>query len=234
MSGRYGYGGSYPPSSYYDSSDDELSPVKSNAATSSSGRPRAINDMLKAALEKAAEEGEGDEEPEVLPPPPDSVRGRSSADDMDEDSDGEATYQSKKGTARTESIDKAKAHAARIAMEEEEKRVAALTFDENALLPFDDMKERSKYIPLRLSYEERKSLRTVNAAINVSDYTNMVDIAFKSKARRTNVRLQKIVALLSGLVASTSYDEAQRILDDRNFEEHEDMIAKKLEIARSN
>jgi hypothetical protein len=66
-------------------------------------------------------------------------------------------------------------------MEEEERKIAALTFDHDALLPFDDMRERAKYIPIRLTYEERKNLRLVNAAINVSDYTTSIDVAFKNK-----------------------------------------------------
>jgi hypothetical protein len=221
-----------------DSDDDDDDINRSTSSSSTSGRKsgvRSINEQLKLALAQAAEAGEGDEEPEVLPPPPDSDRGRDEnmkvSNDNDEDSDEEIekAFQSKKSTQRQESM---KIEKARVAMEEEERRVAALTFDEDALLPFDDMKERAKYIPLRLSYDERKSLRTVNAAINVSDYTNTIDVQFKSKARRKHVQLQRIVAFLSGIVACTSYDKAQEILEDRNFEEHEIMLRDKLEIAR--
>ena len=35
--------------------------------------------------------------------------------------------------------------------------------------------ERSKYIPLRLSYEERKYLRLVKATMNGAEYTDLVD-----------------------------------------------------------
>jgi hypothetical protein len=87
-------------------------------------------------------------------------------------------------------------------MEEEERRVAALSFDPDALLPFENMTERAKYIPLRLTYEERKSLRMVTAAIGVSDYTNSCDVVFKSKAKRNHTMLQYIVAFLSGIVAA--------------------------------
>ena len=117
-------------------------------------------------------------------------------------------------------------------MEEEERRVAALSFDPDALLPFDNMMERAKYIPLRLTYEERKSLRMVNAAIGVSDYTNSVDVQFKNKAKRSHTQLQYIVAFMSGIVAATDYEKGQEVLKDRNFEPYEGLIRDALEIAR--
>eukprot|EP01104_Vermistella_antarctica_P013200 TRINITY_DN3964_c0_g1_i2.p1 TRINITY_DN3964_c0_g1~~TRINITY_DN3964_c0_g1_i2.p1 ORF type:complete len:131 (-),score=44.33 TRINITY_DN3964_c0_g1_i2:183-575(-) len=36
--------------------------------------------------------------------------------------------------------------------------------------------DRARYIPLRLSLKERKKLRLVEASLNVSDYTDKVDI----------------------------------------------------------
>ena len=82
--------------------------------------------------------------------------------------------------------------------DDEEAKVAMLNDINNAVnLPSatsDDMVERAKYIPIRLTYEERKSLRLVSAAIHVSDYTNSVDVVFKNRARRHHVRLQQIVS----------------------------------------
>ena len=74
-----------------------------------------------------------------------------------------------------------------------EERRAAETEDEldaGVPLPCDDMLERAKYIPLRLSYEERKVLRLVMAAVNVSDYTSVVDVDFRSRTRRRHTQLQ--------------------------------------------
>jgi len=36
--------------------------------------------------------------------------------------------------------------------------------------------ERTKYIPLRLTYEERKYLRLLEATLNVSEYTGNVNV----------------------------------------------------------
>lgn len=122
--------------------------------------------------------------------------------------------------------------------EEEESKVSMMAemedFDE-ANLPAatsESMLERSKYIPIRLTYEERKGLRLISAAVNVSDYTNTVDVAFKNKARRHQKQLQQIVAFLSSVVAATSYDDGQTVLRDRNFEPYAKLIRKNLEIAR--
>lgn len=92
--------------------------------------------------------------------------------------------------------------------------------------------ERAKYIPLRLSYEERKALRLVNAAINVSNYTSAVDKEFKSKSRRNQQQLQHICAFLSGLVSANDYAEGQDVLADRNFIPFEGYLRDVLEIAR--
>lgn len=67
------------------------------------------------------------------------------------------------------------------------------------------MEERAKYIPLRLTYEERKELRLVNATITVSNYTNAVDLPFKSKAKRHHAQLQAIVSFLSGTVCTVNF-----------------------------
>ena len=248
------YGGSaYNYKRYYqDDSDEDTSGLGSKAK---GGSKRSINEQLSMALANADKEGEGDEAPEVLPAPTLAERGLEKLDNeverkmsigSDDDDEMESTFKDVEGQKRkavgeekemsmsagTRRVEEAKHEKARIAMEEEERRVAALTFDPDALLPFENMKERAKYIPLRLTYEERKSLRMVNSAINVSDYTNTVDVEFKKKARRQHVQLQQIVGFLSGIVACTGHEEGQIILEDRNFEAYENMLRTKMEISR--
>lgn len=197
-------------------SDDERS------SSSSSNEPvRTINELLKNALRFASEPGEGDEEPEVLP----ALRGEEKYTKHGVGDDDNMSAEEKKEI--NERLAKQRA------IEIEEKRVADLTFDYDAIiLPSENMVERAKYIPLRLTYEERKVLRLVYASINVSDYTNTVDIPFKNKAKRHHTQLQYIVAFLSGLIAATDYQKGQEVLEDRNFSKYIDMIKNHLEIAR--
>lgn len=53
------------------------------------------------------------------------------------------------------------------------------------------MIERCRWIPLRLTYEERKWLRLCQAALNVSEYTDKVDVyTYGSKAKRMAAQLR--------------------------------------------
>jgi Protein of unknown function (DUF2009) len=168
-----------------------------NSRQSDSQSPSAtcsINDTLKRALERAAAPGEGDEEPEVM---------------KDEYASSSPYYISAKAEEKAlREIEAAKLRE----LFEEECRVAALSFDQNAIIrASEDMRERSRYIPLRLSYEERKTLRLVNAAINVSDYTNVIDVPFKNAAKRQHLQLQQVVAFLSGIIAAVDYGKGQEV-----------------------
>jgi hypothetical protein len=175
-----------------------------------------INELLMKALEEAAKPGVGDEDPEILPAPAHTSSGVAA----EEEDAPEAKIR------RNEQEEKNKA------IEEEERRVAEMNFDYDALLPSSSLRERAKYIPLRLSYEERKDLRLVNAAINVADYTNTVDVVFQNKARRQHTQLQYIVAFLTGLIAATSFATGQEVLANRNFSLYQELIQRLLEIAR--
>lgn len=59
--------------------------------------------------------------------------------------------------------------------------------------------ERSKYIPLRLTLEERKYLRLLEAALNVSEYTDKIDvIVYSSKTKRMVAQIRELCAIMSG------------------------------------
>lgn len=73
--------------------------------------------------------------------------------------------------------------------------------------------ERAKYIPLRLQLDERKSLRLLEAALSVSEYTDRVDVlSWKSKTSRIHVQIKDICAILSGLMVATNYSKGQQLV----------------------
>lgn len=79
--------------------------------------------------------------------------------------------------------------------------------------------ERSKYIPLRLTLEERKYLRLLEAALNVSEYTDKIDIlSYGSKSKRIVAQIKELCAILSGLVLAADYKVGQELFQDRDFE----------------
>ena len=68
--------------------------------------------------------------------------------------------------------------------------------------------ERAKFIPLRLTLTERKYLRLLDAALQVSEYTDKVDILmYGSKVKRIVQQIREICAILSGLVLAADYKQ---------------------------
>lgn len=175
-----------------------------------------FNEALSKALELATQPGDEDE-------------------DLVIDADGNIGKRSDMSDSKEDGIQKEILQRRFEAEESKAASFAAMEALKNETLPSatsESMLERAKYIPIRLTYEERKGLRLVSAAVNVSDYTNTVDVVFKNKARRPHVQLQQIVAFLSSVVAATGYDDGQVVLRDRDFVPYEKLIRKNLEIAR--
>lgn len=94
--------------------------------------------------------------------------------------------------------------------------------------------ERAKYIPMRLTLSERKFLRLLEAALNVSEYTDKIDtIGFGlSKAKRIVQQIRELCAILSGLVLSADYKQGQELFQDRDFQSNEDFYQKIFELGR--
>ncbi|GAB5588723.1 hypothetical protein Unana1_03623 [Umbelopsis nana] len=108
----------------------------------------------------------------------------------------------------------------------EPKKAAGPTFEEIMI-------HKAKYIPLRLSLDERKYLRLLEAALNVSEYTDRVDgFVHKSKAKRIVAQIKDICAVLSGLVTACDYRRGQELFADRTFEQNEEFFQKIFEIGR--
>ncbi|KAJ2671916.1 hypothetical protein GGI25_005305 [Coemansia spiralis] len=95
------------------------------------------------------------------------------------------------------------------------------------------IKERAKYIPLRLTLKERKYLRLLEAALNVSEYTDKIDILmYSNKTKRIVAQIKELCAILSGLLLASDYKAGQALFEDRQFEDNEDFYQKIFEIGR--
>nr|CAG8467603.1 14730_t:CDS:10 [Entrophospora candida]CAG8469270.1 10638_t:CDS:10 [Entrophospora candida] len=96
------------------------------------------------------------------------------------------------------------------------------------------LEERSKYIPIRLTLSERKFLRLLEAALNVSEYTDKIDIISynSSKSRRILHQIKDLCAILSGLMVASDFKKGQELFANKSFEDNEEFFQKIFEIGR--
>lgn len=95
--------------------------------------------------------------------------------------------------------------------------------------------ERAKYIPMRLTREERMVLRLVEAALVVSEYTDQVDVLTYSRAKtkhRIHAQIKNICSILTGLMVASDYAGGQKLIRDRDFAENEVFFKTAFEIGR--
>jgi hypothetical protein len=94
--------------------------------------------------------------------------------------------------------------------------------------------ERAKFIPLRLTLSERKYLRLLEAALQVSEYTDKIDIfgLSSSKTKRIVHQIRELCAILSGLVLSADYKQGQGLFSDKDFEANEEFYQQIFELGR--
>jgi hypothetical protein len=94
--------------------------------------------------------------------------------------------------------------------------------------------ERTRYIPVRLALGERKYLRLLDAALQVSEYTDKIDtLGFGySKAKRIVHQIRELCAILSGLVLAADYKQGQELFTDRDFAANFDFYQRVFELGR--
>ncbi|CCA70666.1 hypothetical protein PIIN_04602 [Serendipita indica DSM 11827] len=93
---------------------------------------------------------------------------------------------------------------------------------------------RAKFIPLRLTYGERKYLRLLEAALTVSEYTDRIDVYVfnKSKAKRIVQQIREICSIISGLLVAADYKEGQELFESRDFSANADFYQRVFELGR--
>ena len=96
------------------------------------------------------------------------------------------------------------------------------------------LRDRSRYIPLRLLPRERQLLHLLTAALSVSEYTSRVDIlpTHMTRTKRMVVQLKQICAILSGLVVASDFSQGQKMLVEREFSDHAEWFKSVFEIGR--
>lgn len=94
--------------------------------------------------------------------------------------------------------------------------------------------ERAKYIPLRLSLLERKYLRLLEAALNVSGYTDKIDtIQFGvSKSKRIVAQIRELCSIMAGLLLAADYKEGQQLFQNKDFQANEKFYQQVFELGR--
>jgi hypothetical protein len=93
--------------------------------------------------------------------------------------------------------------------------------------------ERSKFIPLRLTYNERKYLRLLEAGLNVCEYTDKIDVVvYGSKSKRIVAQIKELCSILSGLTLAADYKAGQELFKDRDFENNSEFFQNMFELGR--
>lgn len=95
------------------------------------------------------------------------------------------------------------------------------------------IKDHCRFIPMRLTPQERKMLRLLEAALNVSEYTDKVDVLmFSSKAKRMIAQLKEMCSILSGLVVASDMKEGQELIKDKEFAQNAEWFQAVFELGR--
>ncbi|OEJ88596.1 UPF0652 protein [Hanseniaspora osmophila] len=109
--------------------------------------------------------------------------------------------------------------------------LSSKTSIEDSALKF--LQKNIQYIPIRLTHEERHLLRLLEAALEVSEYTDRVDIlSYKSKTKRIVAQLKEICSILCGLTIASDLKIGKKLLEMKNFEDNAAWFQDVFEIGR--
>ncbi|KAL4137831.1 hypothetical protein PRIC2_001341 [Phytophthora ramorum] len=94
------------------------------------------------------------------------------------------------------------------------------------------MKEAA-FVPLRLDENERALFNLLDAALNVSEYTDKVDVlSYRSPVKRVVHELNETFGVLSGLMIANDFRQGRRLVQDKQFKDNEEFFRQVFEIGR--
>ncbi|EKX41270.1 hypothetical protein GUITHDRAFT_96082 [Guillardia theta CCMP2712] len=101
----------------------------------------------------------------------------------------------------------------------------------------DRLIESSKYIPLRVSGEERTLLKLLEGALEVSEYTDKVDVVRGWSFRNTKAdvireEIADLLQLLLGLIVAGNPTKGSEIVKNKQISQNEEFFQRVLEIGR--
>lgn len=97
-----------------------------------------------------------------------------------------------------------------------------------------ELMKSAGFVPMRLTFDERRLLRLIESALHVSEYTDRVDIAMyaSNKARRITTQIKQMCAILSGLFVAHNYEQGSALIKERDFSENAEFFKMVFEIGR--
>ncbi|KAE8989538.1 UPF0652 protein [Phytophthora rubi] len=89
------------------------------------------------------------------------------------------------------------------------------------------------FVPLRLDEDERALFNLLDAALNVSEYTDKVDVlSYRSPVKRVVHELNEMFGVLSGLMVANDFRLGRRLVQDKQFKDNESFFRQVFEIGR--
>ncbi|KAK2950415.1 putative UPF0652 like protein [Blattamonas nauphoetae] len=92
---------------------------------------------------------------------------------------------------------------------------------------------RAATIPLRLDEGEKSDLDILEAALNVSEYTDHIDVYSRGdKSLKIVKYFEELCAIVSGLAISRHYKTGQQLVKDKQFSKYADFFQHMFEVGR--
>ncbi|KAH7816103.1 putative adenylosuccinate lyase [Monocercomonoides exilis] len=95
-------------------------------------------------------------------------------------------------------------------------------------------RERCLYIPLRLTPNEQREMALVECALNVSEYTEKIDIlsGWGTQGRRMIKYLSELLSIVAGLAVSRDYRQGEMLVKGKSFKHNAGFFQHMFEVAR--